>query len=278
MLVAVLLLLAACRAEQNPQKSQTHVDLAKDLLGKGQDDAAEAEAKKGIAFDAENEEAYFMLGMVYVYRAAKTSDLIEREACYTGVKAEPYEKEADDYMHKADDQFEQALELQPEYGEAWMNRCVVAMHFGNWPQAIELCQKSLANSARLTMTALARTNLGWAMFQNKDPVHASKELRQALQELPRLCIARYRLGKVFFDDGNFEEAGEHLALFAPTSGGEKPVCDPILEALYLGGQVRVRLGDPAGAVGWFQRCQQAAPKSCMAHQCEQALAKLGGGP
>ena len=284
---SMTVLATGCPAPRDLQRSQTHVDLAKDLLGKGQDTAAESELKKAIAFDARNEEAFLVYGLVHLIRAAHTENLVERENCLGGAEADGLRKDADAAMRLAARHFETATGLAPDYGEAWLNRAVVAMHFDDWDRAIDFCRKSLENAGRLQSEALARTNLGWALHQKKDTARATTELLQAVQLTPNLCLARFRLARVLFDRDRFEEASAELASFAPVSvaplgGGEaapvRPACAPVLEALYLGGQASLRSHDLQAAVPWFQQCIEAAPRSCMAKQCETALSELGAGP
>jgi Tfp pilus assembly protein PilF len=280
---SVTMLGAGCPAPRDLQRSQTHVDLAKDLLGKGQDTAAESELKKAIVFDGQNEEAYLVFGLVYLLRAAHTENLVERENCLGGAEADGLRKDSDEFMRTAAQHFEHATKLAPDYGEAWMDRAVVAMHFRDWDRAVEFCKRALENAARLQSEALARTNLGWSLHQKKDSARATTELLQAVQLTPNLCLAHFRLARVFFDRDRFEEAAAELSPFQPqaSDGAEaaKPAaCAPVLEALYLGGQASLRNHDIQAAVPWFQQCIEAAPRSCVARQCETALSELGAGP
>jgi len=279
---SVAWLASGCPAPRNLQRSQTHVDLAKDLLGKGQDTAAESELKKAIAFDARNEEAFLVFGLVYLIRAAHTENLVERENCLTGEEAAGLRKDSDAFMRTAAKHFEHATSLAPDYGEAWLNRGVVSMHFGDWDRAIGFCRKALENAGRLQSEALARTNLGWALHQQKDSARATTELLQAEQLTPNLCLVHFRLARVLFDRERFEEASAELAPFAPAEADDgsmnRALCAPVLEALYLGGQASLRNHDLQGAVPWFQQCIEAAPRSCLAKQCETALSELGAGP
>jgi type IV pilus assembly protein PilF len=173
--------------------------------------------------------------------------------------------------------FGQAVKLAPDYGEAWMNWGVVALHDAQWDKAVEYSTKALANGARLVSEPLARTNLGWAYYKDGDLSHATTELLQALQLEPNYCLARYRLAQVYFDRERFDEAAELLTVYQAAEQGKPPLCArPVLEALYLGGQNSLRNHDIESAVQWFQQCIEAAPRSCVAHQCEKALGELGG--
>jgi len=269
--------LTACPVTRDPKRAQTRVDLAKDLLVKGQDQQAESELKKAIAFDPRNEEAQLVYGLVYVTRAARDVDLMERKNCLDGSERDTLKAQVDESMHAAGEHFKRATELAPDYGEAWMNRGVVAMHFGDWDQATKYLRESLAQAARLTSEALARANLGWALYKQEDFPHATTELLQATQLVPNLCLARYRLAQVYFDRERFEAALEELAVFAPGEGETPPLCQPVLEALNLGGQASLRLNDIEGAIPWFQRCIEAAKDSCIAQHCSKMLDELGAG-
>jgi Tfp pilus assembly protein PilF len=280
---SVAMLGTGCPAPRDMQRSQTHVDLAKDLLGKGQDTAAETEVKKAITFDAHNEEAFLVFGLVYLVRAAHTENLVERENCLSGAEAEGLRKDSDEFMRTAAKHFERATQLAPDYGEAWMDRAVVAMHFRDWDQAIDLLERSLANAARLQSEALARTNLGWALHNKQNSARATTELLQAEQLTPNLCLAHFRLARVLYDRDRFEEAAAELAPFQSATPAEgapvaAPACAAVLEALYLGGQARLRNHEIQAAVPWFMQCVEAAPRSCVAKQCETALSELGAGP
>lgn len=268
------LLASACPSARDPERSRTRVDLAKDLLSKGQDVAAETELKKALALDPKNEEAHLVYGVLYVTRAARDTDLVEHQNCLAGAEEDTLRKQIDEAMKNADRHFARATELAPDYGEAWMNRAVVDMHFGDWDKAVDHLNQALANAARLSSEALARTNLGWAEFQKKDYAHATTELLQATQLVPNFCLAHYRLAAVFFDRERYDEALTELAPFSP-QGDKATACAPVLEAYYLGGQVSLRTHDIEGAVPWFQRCIEAAPRSCMAKQCKMALEELG---
>jgi Tfp pilus assembly protein PilF len=276
-IVAIVSSLAGCPTPRDPKKAQTRLELAKDLLAKGQDQAAEAEIKKAIAFDPRNEESHLVYGLIYVTRAARDVELMERKNCLEGAEKDALKEKVDEAMRRADEHFARATELAPDYGEAWMNRGVVAIHFGDWERAVEHLNQALAHAARLTSEALARTNLGWALYKNQDFTHATTELLQATQLVPNLCIAHYRLAQVYFDRERYEDALAQLQPFASGPGGEAPKCQPVLEALNLGGQASLRVNDIDGALPWFQRCVEVAEASCIARHCMKMLDGLGAG-
>src|SRR5262249_51033859 len=163
--VGTLAAATACGASRDTLRAQNRLDLAKDLLGKGETIGAESEARHALEFDGRSEEARHILGLIYVTRARNDAQLMERADCLTAADAVALRAESDDFMRKAGLEFTAATELAPDYGEAWENRAVVAMYFHDWDHAIEHEQKALAHLERLDSAPLARANLGWADYQ-----------------------------------------------------------------------------------------------------------------
>lgn len=275
LLLSTAAVATACPRTRDVQKSQTRVDLAKDLLSKGEDVPAEGELKKALGFDPENEEAYNVWGLVYVIRASRNQRLIEYDNCLDGVEAEGLRNEIDSLMRKAEDRFKKAVVLAPDFGDAWQNRAVVALHFRDWDKAVEYETKALENLGRLPLPAemLARANLAWAHYQKQEYGKAATELLQALQRDPNFCLGSYRLAAVLFEREQYEDARERLMAFLPAPGQEA-LCQPVLEALYLAGQTALRLRDVETAQTAFNMCVEAAPKACLAEQCQKAAAEL----
>lgn len=263
--------LAACPTPRQPEKAQRRVDFAKGLLKEGNLPAAEKELREAQAMDPRNDEAWFVHGHIYVVRAATNVSLAEYENCVTGEQATELRKQTDDYLRIAEEKLAHATKLSPDYGDAWMNRGVVAILGADWDKAIEHETKALENLSRLSSEANARGNLGWALYKKGEHLKAGTELLQALQRDPGYCLGSYRLAEVFFKQVKFDEAYERVKVFA--GGG---ICEkyPILEAFYLGGQISLRLGDEAAARQWFDACVERAPKACVAEKCETAAGKL----
>jgi tetratricopeptide (TPR) repeat protein len=174
-------------------------------------------------------------------------------------------------MKTAGEEFAKAIEMAPDYGEAWENRAVVAIYFHQWDQAIEYEQRALANLARLDSSELARANLGWAYYGKQDLVHAQTELLQANQGPRYFCLGQYRLASVYFARNDFEQTA---AALKPTLTDDK-LCPPMQEARYLGGEALARLHDHEAAARAFNECVAMAPRSCQARECKKALAEVG---
>ncbi|MSP15519.1 MAG: tetratricopeptide repeat protein [Myxococcales bacterium] len=270
-----------CGQDVQPEKSRTRVDLARDLLAKGDDLSAEVEVQRALALDAENEEAWNLWGLIYVVRAGRNANTAEVEQCLEETpEGDSFGATNDELMRKADEKLARATTLAPDYGDAWGNRAGVALHFRDWEAAGQLAFRALENLARLPVQGerLARANLGWASYQQGEVTKATTALLQALQGDPRFCLAAYRLAEVYFDQQQFDSAKRRLELFRPALP-EEPLrdqgCPNVLEALYLDAQTAHRLGDLVGARASLGRCVVAAPRSCIARKCKNHLAQLG---
>jgi tetratricopeptide (TPR) repeat protein len=259
-----------CGGSRDTVRSQNRLDIARDLLAKGEGVGAEAEAKKALVYDEKNEEAENILGLVFVVRAQQSTMLVEKSDCLSADDAAALRSGADEEMRRAQNQFERATELAPGYGEAWANRAVVAMYFHDWDGAIEHGKRALGNLERLESAALTHANLGWAYFQKQDYVLAITELLQANQGAQYFCLGKYRLASVYFARKEFDKTAEALApIFSDAT-----LCPPLQEAQYLGGQAFLRLRNHDAAEKAFSQCVAMAPKSCQALECKKALAEV----
>ncbi|KAB2897449.1 MAG: tetratricopeptide repeat protein [Kofleriaceae bacterium] len=266
LLIACLLgVVAGCAActqpHGDPKKSETRLALARDFLGRNELEAAEAEANKAIAYHPTNDEAYNVRGLVHYLRGMGTFKLIEIEDCLTGLDAEALRTDMDAQLGKAGDDFRKAVELSPDYGEAWSNLGVVANLMGEPDVGIEHLTQALSSPARLVNPGLTRAHLGWAYFLKGDHVSAAKELRQALQFQPGMCVATYRLGRVYFAREEWEKAAEQ---FQDVS--DQTACQSQEAALYLM-KARLEQGLTDDARAARDACLKLSPRSCAAAQC-----------
>ena len=265
--------LAGCglRDDRDVAKSSTRLDLAKDFLRKHQLEAADTECNRALAFNPASDEAYNVRGLVAMLRALDTQRTLEVDACLTGMDAEVTQRDLDGQLHQADHDFAEASKLNPEYGEAWSNRGVVHNLLEDYPAAAGYLTEALANPMRLASPGLTRAHLGWALFHETRYVDAAKELRQAVQFQPNMCVATYRLARVYFAREEWEKAAE---LFQTTS--DDPACGSQEASLYLM-KTRMQQGLVDDARRARDACLKLSPKSCVASQCRAEGSKLGLG-
>ena len=255
--------------DRNAGKSANRVDLAKDFLRKHQLEAAENECNKAIALNPANDEAYEVRGLVAFRRAVDVKEIMEVDACLTGLDAEASAKDLDAYLQKADLDFAQATKVSPDYGDAWAARGTVHNLLDDYVAAIGYFTRALENPMRLLSPALTRADLGWSLFHTNKFVDAAKELRQAVQFQPNMCVATYRLARVYFARQEWEKAAE---LFQTAS--DDPSCGSQEASLYLM-KTRMQQGLVAEAKQARDACLKLSPQSCIASQCRADGASLG---
>jgi Tfp pilus assembly protein PilF len=269
-----ILLIAGCYAhdEGDTAKSANRLDLAKDFLRKHQLEAAEMECNRALALWHGNDEAYLVRGLVQLVRAFDTQRTLEVDGCLTGVDAEATRKDLDASLDKADRDFAEAIKLSPEYGEAWSNRGVVHNLEDDYHGAAVMLTHALENPMRLTSPGLTRAHLGWALFHESKFVDAAKELREAVQFQPNMCVATYRLARVYFAREEWEKAAE---LFQVAS--DDPACGSQEASLYLM-KTRMHQGLVNDARAARDACLKISSKSCIAAQCRADGGALGPAP
>jgi tetratricopeptide (TPR) repeat protein len=257
------------RPEADISKSATRLDLAKDFLRKHQLEAAHTETNRSLSFNPNNDEAYNVRGLVHVVKAIDAQRVLEIDGCLTGLDAEAMHLELDKELQAADKAFAKAAEISPDFGEAWSNRGIVHNLLGNHVEAEGYLQKALENPMRLFSPGLTRAHLGWSMFHQKKYVEAAKELRQSVQFQPNMCVATYRLARVYFAREEWEKAAE---LFQAVS--DEPSCGSQEASLYL---MKTRMQQ--GLVDYARRardaCLKISPRSCIANQCRADGVALG---
>lgn len=258
----VLLAISACHAQKvDSTKGGHHFDMCKDFLGKHQLEAAKMECDKAIGFDPGLDEAYNARGLVNLLRAVDTERTLEIDQCLTGLDAEATHKELDADLRAADADFAKAIHVHPDYSEAWFNRGVVHNLLEDYNEAEQYLTKALENPARLEQPGLTRATLGWSLFNQKKDVEAARELRSALQFQPKMCVANYRLGRVYFAREEWDKAAD---LFQTVS--DDPSCGSQEASLYLM-KTRLAQGLVDDARSARDACLRLSPKSCMAARC-----------
>ena len=250
------------------EKSDTRLQLAKDYLSKNQLEAAQAEADKAIAYLPTNDEAYNVRGIVQMLRGLSAQQILTIDACLTGLDAEATRQDQDERLAAARADFEKATRLAPDFGEAWSNLGAIDNLLEAPERALPSLETALASAARLVNPALTRAHLGWAHFHTRNYVGALKELRQALQFQPKMCVALYRLGRVYFAREEWEKAAEQ---FQDVS--EQPSCKSQEAALYLM-KARLQQGLRDDARAARDACLRLSPASCAAAECRTLGASL----
>ncbi len=262
------------------KKSQNRTELAKDFLSRQDLTSCLREADRAVELNPRNAEAFEIRGLCQLLGALNNYRLLEVDSCLTGVDAEGLRIEMDQHLREADQSFEKATHIDGQYSEAFANRAKAHELLEEYDEAVSLNQRALEVPHRLLNLGLTRANLGWAMFHAGDDVGAAKELRQALQFNENMCVAKYRLGRVYFKREEWNKALEQFQAVVDT-----PDC-PIQEAhLYFirtmskissieDSQTGTSEGSESARSDLGQAidaCVALAPNSCIAAQCQAGL-------
>lgn len=256
--------LAACAGQKpaaaDADASDKHYLLAADYFSKNLLGPALEEGTKALELNRENAEAHNLVGLISLRKAAEAEELAIRAQCLKGEELRLEKDEIEKHFGEAQKRFSEAVRLRPEFSEAHNSLSVVALHFGRVDEAIQQAEKALSNVLYREQYT-AQGNLGAAYLQRRDYARASKALRQALFEQPKFCVGRYRLAKVYYEQGDLERASAEI---------EQVVLDkacPIQEAYHLAGLIALKRQDREHASQMFSRCVAVAPKSCLAKEC-----------
>jgi tetratricopeptide (TPR) repeat protein len=257
-------MLAGCPngGEHSPEKSAKRLAIAQDYLSKNDLEGAEGEANKAIAYNTGNDDAYVVRGLVSYIRALQAKKTMEVDNCLTGVDAEAMAKDVDTFLAKADQDFEHAVKAAPDNGEAWADRGVVHNLLEDFPAAQDYLTKALENPMRLKSDpGLTRANLAWSLFHQNKLVEATKELLTVGQFAPKMCVANYRLGRVYFAREEWNKAAEKFVTVSddPSCGSQ--------EASYYLMKTQMQQGLTEDAKASQAACLKMSTKSCIATKC-----------
>jgi Tfp pilus assembly protein PilF len=253
----------ATRAKRDTDQSQVRYQLAVGYFQNHRVEAAVEELQQAIAADPQNADAYNLLGLVALKQANDYEGQAEILSCLRGADAQTVRLEENARLREAEVHFRKAIELHPEFPEAWNSLSVVALLLQSWDQAIEAAANALKDPTYAS-PVFARANLGWAYFHKKNLQNAWKELYEAVSNAPGFCVGRYRLAKVYLERG---EVGQSVDALDPLLADGKRC--PIQEAFLLGGLLYERRKDVGKARDLFHACSDMSPRSCVAEECKR---------
>ncbi len=188
---------------------------------------------------------------------------------------------ARDELPRAEEEYREVLRRDPGNPFAQNNLASVYMNMGRPTDAIPLAREASENED-YTGRHLAFYNLGWALLEQEEYAPALEALGRALREVPRMCVAHFRIAEVYFRQRQFEQAFSHLEhaieeqeepYESPTS--EQPRhrnCSEMADAQHLLGLTLLALGNDEEAREAFQRCLEiATARSTLGRRCVEQL-------
>jgi len=241
-------------------------------------DEALANLKRAVKQNPKNYLARNLLGYLYLNRADRELGLVEVAQCVKGPDSSENRRSADQLFHMAEKQFRSVTRIERRCTNAWLGLVSVSMHFEQYDKAIALARKVIdlmvtepvkPSCSSPGDKAVAWANMGWAKFRKRKVQTALKDLKQALFLAPKLYLARYWLGRVWYSLGHYAEAVRELRITVRRFGL------PQAAFQYLG-LAYLRIGRKADALAAMQGCLKLAPASCAAQECHRYVKLMTG--
>lgn len=253
---ATLSLLAGCAAmgpsveEQN--LSRATYDLAGEAFRQGKYRQALEQVEKALAADAGNAEAAYLGGVVLLGFCAGD------------------EQSPDCRYERAEQLFRQAVEADPQMGDAKNALGVTLVHLQRPLEAIEILQP-LANDIIYRSPEKAWGNLGWAHLRAGQPDEAIGALKRAVAAQPLFCVGHFRLGLAYEKKGDFAAARRAFTRALDT---EESSCKRLQVAFWGRARVLLRLGKTAEVRQDLEQCRNLARSTETGRRCTQKLQAL----
>lgn len=220
---------------------------------------------RALTLDKVHGNSLYLKGLLTLVEGKDMLIAMERQVCLRDEAAELQRERASELHRQSREYFRRSAEAFGEdssgRGRALNSMSVVSLYFGDYEMAVLEASEALREQfygARYS----ALSNLGWAYFRQEKLVESMSELREAVRMNPGHCVSRYRLAEVYFDYGLADDAADLLEAV------EMDENCPIQEALALKGDIYASLGRSREAESAYQKCVQAAPRSCVAETCK----------
>lgn len=265
-LLAIAVGACASQPTRNPSLSQAHLRLGADYFGKRAPQAAKSELLRAIHYDDENQEAHYLLGVIFLTEGIYALNYGQQGRCLTGMAATEQSQAADEAFTLAGKYLLRSVALarrdERTDSEALNALANVELHFKRYAEAIRLCGEALDN-VLFAGQHLALANRAWAEFEVGNLPRAARDLRQALFHRSAFCLGHFRLGRVYLAQQRWSEAIEELKQAAGDA-----TCS-IQEASFYLGQAYAKQGSLAQAREQFAQCVASDPKSCVSFECRR---------
>jgi len=230
------------------RRSEREYDLARGLFGERDFAGAFEHLFEALELDPDNAEAHLLLGNLFFLQRADYD------------RAEHHFREA---LRAAE-----AIEARAGLPSEVRNSLgVMYIHMERLDAAVEILEEAAGDLLNRD-PALAKSNLAWALIEQREYPRAVEVLNGAVQQSPQLCVAWYRLGQARDGLGQLERAEEALSTGL---GMENAECRALQVAWRLRGEVRARQGHRPEALADLERCVELAPNTADGRACQRLI-------
>jgi Tfp pilus assembly protein PilF len=255
--IAMAVVLGSCGhrvSDAERRQAENRARLAANMMIQGDLASALREARQGVDLDPGCIDCRITLATIYAAR---------------------------DELPRAEDEFNEVLRREPDNPFALNNLASVYLNMGRPADALPLARRASENEDYVGRH-LAFYNVGWALMEQNEYDGALDAMTRALREVPRMCLAHYRIAEIFFRRRNFEDALRHLqqALVIPEApfqsetqdAPRERTCDQMAETHSLLGSTLVALEREEEAREAFTRCLEiATARTEIGRRCAEHL-------
>jgi len=142
--------------EQSQIRYQLATGYFRDSAGRSRDRGT----PEGMQADPDNADAYNLLGLIALRQGHDYVAQLESASCLKGGDAEQFRTEAQAKFKDAGKNLRKAVELRPEFPEAWNNLSVAESQLRSWDEAVTAAQNALKDAAYATPELAAQTWVG----------------------------------------------------------------------------------------------------------------------
>jgi type IV pilus assembly protein PilF len=164
-------------------------------------------------------------------------------------------------LDEAERHYRKALALRPGYSEAHNNLGQLLARQGRLQDAIGEFDLALQNM-HYAEPFVARCNKGQVLCQLGRKAEGLTELRTCLSLAPRYCKGHRELGRILIEDGKAAEAAAAFERYTQA-------CTDVPDAWYQLGLARVRTGEAERARQAFRTCEALAGADALGQECRR---------
>jgi len=213
-------------ATQRDDAARVHTELGQKYLQQGKLELALEKLNKALDFNPDYVDAHTVIAVLY---------------------------ESINDLPKAEEHYRRAAQLKAKGGAENNNYGRFLCTQGRYAEGGEYFKRALADPFYQT-PALAMANYGTCLLKDGKREEAEKLLRQALALNENDSEALLSLGTVLYDKGEYFKARAFVQRFEALS-------HPRAEALMLGRNIELRLGNASGASEYSRKLLRAFPES-----------------
>ncbi len=216
-------------ATQRDDAARVHTELGQKYMQQGKLEIALEKLNKALEFNPDYADAHTVIAVLY---------------------------ESINDRPKAEEHYRRAAQIRPKAGSENNNYGRFLCTEGKYGESEEYFKRALADPFYQT-PGMALANYGACMQRAGKKEEAEKVLRQALALNPNDPEALISLGSILYDKGEYFNARAFVQRF-------EGVSHPRPDALMLGRNIELRLGNAAGASDYSRRLLRGFPDSAEA--------------